>query len=309
MTAGALLPPGQIQFFDNSGVPLAGGLLYTYVPFTTTPQTTWVDQDETTPNTNPIILDSAGRCTLWGTGTYRLILMTSVTPGPSVLVWDAISSDGGLAGLQTQIDTINGTLATLESEISSLQSDVGTIQTQGFRGIPVFNSGSIVIPASDLKFTLIGSGGGGSGTNSGGSISNGGGAGAAAYIWMTGLTVGNTLTVTMGVGGMGGGTGTGSGGAGSATILSSGTQTISTVTANGGQGGVYGGNPGVGGMATGGDINVQGNGGSPGVGGVLYPYSPFGAGGSTELNGAVVNGVTIANQDGVQGLLVYEGVW
>src|SRR5271166_4396763 len=167
MTAGALLPPGQIQFFDNSGVPLAGGLLYTYVPFTTTPQTTWVDQDETTPNTNPIILDSAGRCTLWGTGTYRLILMTSVTPGPSVLVWDAISSDGGLAGLQTQIDTINGTLATLESEISSLQSDVSALQAEGFQGSVLFASGTFVITAAKLKFTLVGGGGGGAGTNGG----------------------------------------------------------------------------------------------------------------------------------------------
>jgi hypothetical protein len=49
------------QFFDNSGVPLNGGLLYTYAAGTTTPQTTYSDSTGATPNANPIVLDSAGR--------------------------------------------------------------------------------------------------------------------------------------------------------------------------------------------------------------------------------------------------------
>lgn len=49
------------QFFDNSGEPLSGGLLYFYVTATSTPATTYSDDDLTTPNTNPVVLDSAGR--------------------------------------------------------------------------------------------------------------------------------------------------------------------------------------------------------------------------------------------------------
>jgi hypothetical protein len=49
------------QFFDNNGNPLSGGKLYTYAAGTTTPLTTWTTPAGTVANTNPIILDSAGR--------------------------------------------------------------------------------------------------------------------------------------------------------------------------------------------------------------------------------------------------------
>lgn len=49
------------QFFDNNGVPLAGGKLYTYLAGTTTAATTYTSIAETNANPNPIILDSTGR--------------------------------------------------------------------------------------------------------------------------------------------------------------------------------------------------------------------------------------------------------
>lgn len=49
------------QFFDNNGVPLSGGLLYTYAAGTTTPIATYTSYTGGTPNSNPIVLDSAGR--------------------------------------------------------------------------------------------------------------------------------------------------------------------------------------------------------------------------------------------------------
>jgi hypothetical protein len=51
------------QFFDASGNPLAGGKVYFYQAGTTTPQTTYSDSGGTTPNTNPLVLNSAGRLT------------------------------------------------------------------------------------------------------------------------------------------------------------------------------------------------------------------------------------------------------
>jgi len=50
-----------VQFFDLNGDPLAGGLLYTYFAGTTTPSSTWTSHLANTFNTNPIVLDSAGR--------------------------------------------------------------------------------------------------------------------------------------------------------------------------------------------------------------------------------------------------------
>ena len=81
--ASVLLSPvgnGQ-QFFDNNGVPLSGGLIYTYQAGSSTPLTTYTTNAGTTPNTNPIILDAAGRCSneIWmQTGySYKFVLQTS----------------------------------------------------------------------------------------------------------------------------------------------------------------------------------------------------------------------------------------
>lgn len=60
------LPPViNPQYFDNNGLPLAGGKIYTYQAGTSTPQATYTDQSGGTPNTNPVVLDSAGRCSMW----------------------------------------------------------------------------------------------------------------------------------------------------------------------------------------------------------------------------------------------------
>ena len=69
------------QFFDNSGAVLTGGLLYTYTAGTTTPVTTYQDSAGSTPNANPIVLDSVGRVSseVWLTtgAAYKLVLKTS----------------------------------------------------------------------------------------------------------------------------------------------------------------------------------------------------------------------------------------
>ena len=49
------------QFFDNNGVILTGGKIYSYAAGTTTPATTYTSSTGATPHANPIILDSAGR--------------------------------------------------------------------------------------------------------------------------------------------------------------------------------------------------------------------------------------------------------
>ena len=69
------------QFLDNSGNPLTGGLLYTYVAGTTTPETTYTTISGVTAHTNPIVLDAAGRlpAEVWLTGeiAYKMVLRTS----------------------------------------------------------------------------------------------------------------------------------------------------------------------------------------------------------------------------------------
>jgi hypothetical protein len=76
-----LSPVGGVaaQFFDNNGVILSGGKIYTYAAGTTTNQTTYTSAAGTTAHTNPIILDSAGRVPsgeIWLTGglAYKFVL-------------------------------------------------------------------------------------------------------------------------------------------------------------------------------------------------------------------------------------------
>lgn len=60
-TVGTLLPNVKPQFGDANGDPVAGGFLYFYVAGSSTLLATFADVDLTIPNTNPIVLNSAGQ--------------------------------------------------------------------------------------------------------------------------------------------------------------------------------------------------------------------------------------------------------
>jgi hypothetical protein len=92
----ALAGAGQ-QFFDNNGVILTGGKLYSYAAGTTTPQATYTSASGSTAHTNPIILNSAGRIAtgeIWLTSgsSYKFVLYTSADV--LIATWDNISSIG-----------------------------------------------------------------------------------------------------------------------------------------------------------------------------------------------------------------------
>lgn len=79
-----LSPVGGVaqQFFTNNGVPLSGGLIYTYTAGSTTPAATYTSSIGTTAHTNPIVLDSGGRIPggeTWLTDgiTYKFVLKDS----------------------------------------------------------------------------------------------------------------------------------------------------------------------------------------------------------------------------------------
>ena len=80
-----LSPVGGVaaQFFTNTGAVLTGGKLYTYLAGTTTPTVTYTTSAASTPWSNPIVLDSAGRVSgsgeIWLTVgvNYKFILRDS----------------------------------------------------------------------------------------------------------------------------------------------------------------------------------------------------------------------------------------
>lgn len=89
----ALLPNAKTQFFDAQGNPLIGGKVYTYVPNTTSPKTTWIDPYQNTPNADPITLDSGGFAYIFGQGNYT----ESVYDQNNNLIWSGFTSAYGSA--------------------------------------------------------------------------------------------------------------------------------------------------------------------------------------------------------------------
>ena len=124
-----LLPNGKTQFIDINGKPLVGGTVTFYVQGTTTPKTTWQDSGETTPNTNPVILDSRGQAVIYGSGIYRQIVADSL----GNIIWDqltATSSSGTFGPQQTIASAATTDLGTLTSN-NALITGTNTITSFG----------------------------------------------------------------------------------------------------------------------------------------------------------------------------------
>lgn len=96
---GTLAPSPWFTGLDANGKPYAAGKLYTYAAGTTNNQATYnnADLDPAHVNTNPIILDGAGRCVIYLSATsYRFDLYTSA--GALVRTQDNIAAVPTAAG-------------------------------------------------------------------------------------------------------------------------------------------------------------------------------------------------------------------
>jgi hypothetical protein len=115
-----LSPVGGVaaQFFNNSGVILSGGKLYTYLAGTTTPSVTYTSATGATPHANPIILDSAGRVPggeIWlaNGNTYKFILKDSsdvliATYDNVTGINDATSTNANLIAFENSLAASSG---------------------------------------------------------------------------------------------------------------------------------------------------------------------------------------------------------
>jgi hypothetical protein len=83
------------QFFDNNGLPLSGGLLYTYAAGTSTPLATYTTISGNIANSNPIVLDSAGRVPneIWITTGYGYKFVLQNSSGAQIWSYDNIPSN------------------------------------------------------------------------------------------------------------------------------------------------------------------------------------------------------------------------
>lgn len=102
----SVIPTVPNQFFDANGDPLSLGLVYAFDAGTTTPRTTWADAAEAVPNSHPIVLDAAGRATIFWRGTYKIEVRTAA--GALVTTIDGVTDHKSLTdALRTDLATSN----------------------------------------------------------------------------------------------------------------------------------------------------------------------------------------------------------
>lgn len=116
------------QFFDNNGVPLSGGLIYTYAAGTSTPQATYTTSSGNIAHTNPIVLDSAGRVPsgeIWLTIglNYKFVLKTSTAV--TIATFDNIYGSGSKVAY---LDNFTGTGSQTAFTLTASPSDENNSQ-------------------------------------------------------------------------------------------------------------------------------------------------------------------------------------
>jgi len=128
-----ILPLGETTFFDANGDPLAFGTVEFYVPNSTVMKDTFQDSDQSTLNTNPVVLDSAGRAIIFGSGSYRQVVKDVF----GNLIWDrttgepsaGIVSAGGTSGGTDNAQTL--TAGTFDGEDGSTIQFVAGLSNTG----------------------------------------------------------------------------------------------------------------------------------------------------------------------------------
>ena len=120
-----LAPMPKYREFSSAGAPLSGGKLYTAQPGTVAgpsqsyPKTTYADSVGGAANTNPIILDSAGRANVYLLGAYSMSLYDPL----DVLIWSNenvysnVSSGGAGVAASTAFVFGDATSATYNADI------------------------------------------------------------------------------------------------------------------------------------------------------------------------------------------------
>jgi len=74
----ALSPVARQQFLSPTGVPLAGGCVFTYSAGSSTPLATYAESTGTFPNPNPVVLDAGGFASIYLINqAYKLVVYSS----------------------------------------------------------------------------------------------------------------------------------------------------------------------------------------------------------------------------------------
>lgn len=161
------------QFFDDNGNVLSGGKIYTYQAGTTTPATTYTNSLGSASNTNPIVLDAAGRTPqeIWlqNGQTYKFVVKTStetlVGTYDNIPAINDTSAAEGLLGNVTGTDTIAATATPTATAYvagdsyafiaANTNTGAVTLSIDGLTAKSVTKSGSVALSAGEIQSGMI----------------------------------------------------------------------------------------------------------------------------------------------------------
>jgi len=103
---GTPMPTPYQSVFDSNGNPVSGACVWSYIAGTSTPVATYTDVTLATPNTNPIVADSAGRFTAWlsAGSSYKFTYEAACTPPAHAAVMRTVDHVLAVPGSSVNLD-------------------------------------------------------------------------------------------------------------------------------------------------------------------------------------------------------------
>jgi microcystin-dependent protein len=152
-----LSPIGNgFQFFTTTGLPLAGGKIYTYQASSSTPLATYTDNTATVANANPIVLGSDGRPAdeIWLTYGYNYKFVLKTADDSTIQTYDNLY---GIIGVQptTGATIPAGLISMWSGSIGSIPS--GWYLCDGSNGTPNLTDRFVI--GAGLTYAVNGTGG------------------------------------------------------------------------------------------------------------------------------------------------------
>ena len=161
MTTYSIAPAIRQQFCDATGAPYAGGLLFCYNTNTDAKENTYTDSTGGTPNSNPIVLDSAGFTPygIWlvdSTSVYFKLAPSTDTDPPIAPIFtteDIVTYPVNSVGAS---EWITGTTATyIDADNFSVVGDQTDIYETNRRVKAVVTAGTIYGTISVSAYTTL----------------------------------------------------------------------------------------------------------------------------------------------------------
>lgn len=146
--ANIMFPP-KFHVDDATGAPLASGKVYFYEAGTSTPKDTYSDSGAVTPNANPLTLDSRGEATVYGVGSYKVVVKDSLDN--TIYTVDNYS----ISGTVDTADIANGAVTTAKLATNALSADAtGRAKMQdGFVTSAKLDSAGVALPSGSTATT------------------------------------------------------------------------------------------------------------------------------------------------------------